>query len=95
MKFTVERNWIDVIGRIWMPNTTAAYRQYVTRHDIDNMKDDNEEITRESLEHWIYLHFGDFSSIQDFHAVIGEQEFDWQDEESEFTFNSCMFSDED
>jgi len=33
---------------------------------------------------------GDFQYVDDFSASIGDQEFQWADEESQFAFSDCM-----
>ncbi len=87
MKFTVERNWIDVIGQIWMPAVTCATRRDLSDYDMRNIG----EPTRENVDRWLALNVGDFQSIADFHAVIGETEIPWEREESELTFIDCMY----
>lgn len=99
MKFTVERNWIEMVGPIWMPATTAAMRKDLSDYDIRNITEiardlfDSEVITRDAIEHWLSLNSGDFSGIDDFYAVIGETEFPWGDEESVCTYLDCMGDD--
>ena len=65
--------------------------------DADITPSSEGEITRESVQRWIDTHTGDFSLIVDWSASIedgGETiEFPWQDEESEFVFNDCVFDD--
>jgi hypothetical protein len=87
MKFTIDRNWIEVIGAIWMPATTCAQRIDLTASDIKNIG----EPTRENVEQWLDTHTGDFHSITDFRAVIGEMDLPWSNEESEFTYHDCMY----
>ena len=91
MKFTIERKWIEVIGVIWMPAVTCAKRIDLSAYDMENIG----EPTRENVEDWLGSHTGDFQSIDDFHAVIGETDIPWKDEESEFTYCDCMFPSED
>lgn len=91
MKFTVERNWVDVVGKIWQPGVgLCAQTRSLTAHDMESIG----EPTRENVSSWVDSHFGDFSSIKDFHAVIGEAVLDWHDEENESIFNDCMFPQE-
>lgn len=90
MKITIERNWIEIIGTIWMPAATCAQRKELSRYDIENIG----EPTRENVEQWLTTHSGDFQSVQDFRAVIGETEIPWANEESEFTYNDCMYAEE-
>jgi hypothetical protein len=120
MKFQVERNWVDVVGKIWMPNATWAQRIDLDSYAIENMledldecescgayhraefggdcRDDSERFTeprvatRGSVERWLATNAGDFSSIQDFHAVVGEVEIEWETEEGEMAFNDRMYA---
>jgi len=102
MKFTVERNWIDVVGGIWMPyGSKCAMRYDLHSYELECIG----KPTRKNVERWIgthigrfrrddrYVHSGDFSSIEDYRAVIGEKEFKWKKEESECIFNDCVYGD--
>ena len=87
MQFTIERNWIEVIGRIWMPATTCAQRIDLTPSDLESIG----EATPGNVGRWLTSHTGDFQSIDDFHAVVGEVDIPWDSEENEITYNDCMF----
>jgi hypothetical protein len=64
------------------------------RYDLNNYDMDNiGEPTRENVDAWLSTHSGDFQSITDFHAVVGETEIDWADAENECVFNDCMCED--
>ena len=83
-----------------MPAISAATETTLTQHDIDNMKDEDDKITRESAERWILLHSGDFQSITDWRADIELSDgtnliFDWAKEDSEMYYNNCMYGNED
>lgn len=86
----VRRAYVEVVGAIWMPTTTAATRYELSGYDLENIG----EFTRENVDKWLSTHAGDFQSIQDFHAVCGEAEIPWADEESELTFADCMYPEE-
>src|SRR4051812_28420627 len=97
-KFVVERNWIECIGSLWMPATTAAKRIDLSSYDLENILACAEklhgksEFTREAVEHWLSLNEGDFRGVEDFAAYItGAPDMPWRDEESECTYNDCMF----
>ena len=88
MKFTVERNWIDVVGGIWWPYGLKCAMTYkLTPYDMENIG----EPTKENIEEWLSTHTGDFSSLDGYHAVIGETEIPFETEELECTFQDCMF----
>jgi len=95
MRHTKIYHEIRVIGKIWMSKCTCAQFLNPSDSDVDNMSDDRGEYTRESVEHWISRHAGDFQSVEDFYAnlAIGDKdvEFDWANEESEGVFNDCMY----
>jgi hypothetical protein len=99
MKFTTRISYVDVIGQIWMPAVTAVMRYNVSSYDLENMRDDNGNITRDSVENWLGCHAGDFQSVTDFSASLedGDETVDlpWADEESELTYGDCMFPEED
>ena len=95
MRYMVVTSKVEVIGQIWMPNATCAM-DYNPR--ADDVRDEDGNITRDSVEFWLMLHSGDFQSITDFRADIADGEtdlvFDWADPESEMTYNDGMFGDE-
>lgn len=86
---------INVIGTIWMPAVTAAYSYSLDAYDVDNMKGDDGKIARREISAWLNTHAGDFQSVEDFEATIGTARYGWADEESEWTFNDCMYPSED
>jgi hypothetical protein len=100
MRYTIRKSVVRVVGRIWMPDTTAA-TTYELRapYDVDNARGDDGRITRESVARWLDMHARDFASVTDFEASIedGDETVDipWASEESELTFSECMFGDED
>ncbi len=90
MKFTVERNWIDVLGRIWMPNVEAAMTYDLGKYEMESIG----APTRENVEEYLTKHAGDFQEIIDFHAVVGETEIAWESEENEIKYNMYMYPEE-
>lgn len=98
MRYTVTTSRVQVVGTIWMPAVVCAMDYTWSTYDVENARDDEGNLTRESVERWLILNSGDFQSIIDFRAdlVDGKNDFvsDWSDEESEFTYNDCMYGDE-
>lgn len=88
---TIRIDEIQVIGVIWMPAVTCAQVIKLTEHDLESIG----ELTRENVEMWLTSHTGDFQSITDFRADIGEWESPWASEESECTFSDCMYGSEE
>ena len=99
MRYTVRTSQVQVIGPIWMPNTTAAMTYTLHAVEISNVRNGYGDITRVSVAAWLDMHAGDFSSVTDFSASIedGENtvEIPWDDEESEAVFNEATFGSED
>jgi hypothetical protein len=93
--YTVRKDYVDVIGRLWMPATVAASRIALSSYDLGNMLEDEDDPTRDEIEAWLATHSGDFSEILDFAASIGTKEIPWADEESELTWADCMYPSED
>ncbi len=91
MRYLVERNFVQVIGTIWMPAATCAMEYPLTAHDVENMG----RFTRDNVEDWLTSHAGDFQEITDFRATFGDEWIEWDSEESEITFNDCVFPSED
>ncbi|CAK0779145.1 hypothetical protein CCP2SC5_880019 [Azospirillaceae bacterium] len=91
MRYTVEHNFVDVIGKIWMPSRIAAYRYNLTKHDIDNIG----KFTRKNILAWLDTHASDFQTIQDFYATIGDKEIGWKNDESGYIFDDCMYGAEE
>lgn len=88
MRYLVERNFVQVIGTIWMPAATCAMEYPLTAADVETI---GLPLTRENVAEWLTTHSGDFQSIEDFRATIGDEWCEWEHEESELTFNDCMF----
>lgn len=84
------RAYVEVLGKIWMPATTAAHSYQLTDYDLSNIG----TFTRDSVEQWLAAHAGDFQSITDFHAVCGEEDIPWKSEESEVAYNDAMYPSE-
>jgi hypothetical protein len=97
MKYTVTKNAIYVIGTIWLPPIVCAQKKELTTYDMENIKDENGKITRDSVERWLSCHSGDFSQVIDFSADFDYEgkhiDIPWsKGEESELTYSDCMFS---
>ncbi len=87
MRYLVEKNFVQVIGSIWQPMAGPCAMEYpLTARDVANI----EKFTRGNVETWLSANSGDFQSIQDFAATIGDEWVEWEREESEITFNDCM-----
>lgn len=92
MRVTIERNFVQVIGTIWQPGVGPCAVEYaLNAHDVESIGD----FTRDNVERWLSTHSGDFQSIADFRATVGDDWIEFADEESELTFNDCMFPSED
>ena len=92
MRYMIERNWVEIIGPIWWPSgAICAQRIELSGHDLENIG----EFTRDNVEEWLCTHSGDFQHVQDFYATAGDIEIPWDDEESEFTYQDCMYPAED
>lgn len=90
MRYQVRKSVIDVVGKIWMPNVTASMRLEPSSYDVENMRDEDGAITRDSVEDWLGSHAGDFRSVIDFAASIedGDSTIDlpWATEDGEFAY---------
>ena len=89
MRYMVERNFVQVVGKIWMPAIKAATEYPLTKYDLKNIGDFN----RENVEQWLCTHAGDFQSIEDFYATAGDKEIPWSNEESEFFYSDAVYGD--
>lgn len=78
MKYTVKASYVDVVGRLWMGGK-ASLRINLSGHDLENMRDDDGQITRETVEQWLSTHSGDFQHTIDFSASIedGDKSLDF------------------
>jgi len=95
MKYTIRKSLVRIVGGIWMPyGAICAIELNLSAYDIENARNENGKLTRESVERWVVTHSGDFSSVLDFYASIedGETtvEIPWKDEENEGTYWDCM-----
>jgi hypothetical protein len=99
MKYTIRKSLINVLGQLWMPSVAGALVIEASTHDVENMRDDEGKITRESVGLWLDSHAGDFSGVIDFSVSIedGEATIDipFSSEENEMTFGDCMYGSEE
>lgn len=99
MRYIVRKNIIQLVGRIWLPPVITGQEIALSQYDVDNCRDENGKITRDSVEQWLCTHSGGFQSILDFFASIEDGnntvEIDWRDQESRFVFEDCTFTVED
>jgi len=86
---------IQVLGYTWMDGIAATIRN-LSSYDLENIENVK---ARDSVQSWIDKNVGDFQSIKDFRADfhIGDENVvhEWQSEESELTFNDCMYPSDD
>ena len=96
MRYTITKNIVQIIGKIWMPSATCGDEITLSEYDMKNATNQDGTIDRESVEQWLMLHSGDFSYVIDFRAdleINGETViFDWNSNDSELIFHDCMFS---
>lgn len=90
MRYTVRLSYIDVLGYIWMPNALCSLRITLTAFDLDNMREPDGLITRESIADWLTVHTGDFREVVDFSASIEDGnvtvDFPWSSKENEMLY---------
>jgi len=88
-----------ILGTAWMPMVPCAMDMELSHYDVENARDDDGKITRESVEAWLSTHAGDFSNITDFYASIEDGsdtvEIAWNSEENQLTYLGCMYPSED
>ena len=83
MRYTVESNFVDVLGHIWQPGVGLChYRYNLTPSDVEQIG----EFTRENVRTWLNSHAGDFSEIVDFQATIGEDWIHFEQSKNESLF---------
>ena len=91
-RYMVERNFVQVLGHLWMPQTIGATEYPVRPSDIATMQHQGTgTLTREMIAEWLGRHAGDFQWVTDFSASIGDDEFPWHNEESASVYNDCMY----
>jgi hypothetical protein len=85
-------NRVQVIGTIWMPNTTCAMDYTLSDNDVESLRDENGIIERSAIAEWLDTHAGDFQSVIDFQADFGDDFVSaWENEENEMIYNDCMY----
>lgn len=98
MKTLIRKSLIQVIGPIWQPAVIGTYCYPLSSYDVENAKDSEGRLTRDSVKLWLGSHAGDFKSITDFHASLedGNETVDipWKDEESECAYLNSMYPQE-
>jgi hypothetical protein len=66
----------------------------LTAHDLEQLRDEQGQITRDDIDCWVSTHAGDFQHVIDFSASIGDEEYPWAEEESEGLYADCMWQEE-
>lgn len=70
-RYIIRHSYVDIVGGIWMPyGAVCSMRMRLSQHDIDDMRDADGKITRESVDRWVSVNSGDFSSLKDWRASI-------------------------
>lgn len=92
MRYTVTRQRIYVLGRMWMPQCMASTVLELSSYDLGNIEDPED---RASVESWLMTHSGDFSEVIDFSADfhIGDKHVihEWaKGEESEVAYSDTL-----
>lgn len=94
MKYMVRKSIVQVLGYLWM-SAKATYEYTLSPHDVENAKDGNGKLTRESVQLWLDSHAGDFHSVIDWHASLEDGsetvEIPWQSEENELTYTDITY----
>jgi hypothetical protein len=87
MRYIVRKSYVIILGYIWMPHVLCSLRVDLSSYDLENMRDEDGHITRESIEQWLTAHSGDFSEVVDFSASIEDGDhtldFPWSSEETQ------------
>jgi hypothetical protein len=93
MRYTVTSSIVRVVGRIWMPSVVCAMDYTLSGYDIENARDEDGNITRDSVQGWLDKNAGDFAEIIDFEGDIedGEVHVDipWETEDGQFAYLDC------
>lgn len=63
---TEVKYFVSVVGQMWLPQIPAAMEITITERDWNVTDADFENLTLEELEHWMYTHTGDLSTIDDY-----------------------------
>lgn len=85
-RYMVERNYVQILGRIWMPPVVAAMERQLSSYDVENIG----KFTRENVREWLIRNAGDFQEILDFRATVGDQWIEWEHEHSGTDYMGCM-----
>jgi hypothetical protein len=99
MRYTVVLSKVRVIGHIWQPGIgTCAMDYSLSDYDLENARDEDGNLTRDSVQDWLDKNAGDFQQVEDFEADLEDGDtsvlIPWADEESEMTYNDCMYPDD-
>lgn len=86
MRYIVERNFVRVLGTIWLVPIRAAMEYPLSRYDAENIG----EFTRENVARWLLTHAGDFQHVEDFWATLGDAVIEWANPESEGIYFACV-----
>jgi hypothetical protein len=93
MIYTVRKDFVRVLGNGWLafnrfgnpshPYPSMAGEILLRESDLEQIGD---FLTRSNIDRWLATNSGDFSSITDWSASIGEHEIPFEREESESVY---------
>lgn len=93
MKYTVRKSVVEIVGRIWLPPVVCNQTRTLSDYDVENCRDEAGNITRESVERWVFTNCGDFQEVIDFAASIEDGpetvNIAWASEAGEEAFIGC------
>jgi antirestriction protein len=69
MRYVVRKSIIEVLGVIWMPSVECGQLLTLSGYDVENAKDDEGRLTRESVEHYR----GHYTSEEAFAEELAEE----------------------
>ena len=87
---------VSVIGEIWQPGVICAMDYTMSPQDVAEVFSLSSGLTfSEAIGEWLTSRTLDFSSVQDFRVELPGCEIPWLHEESELTYNDCMYGQEE
>ena len=97
MRYVKVVSYINVLGYLWMPSACTAQSLSPSAYDIENMRNDDGTIDRQSISDWLDKNTGDFSQVLDFECSIavgdGTIDYAWQTEDNGMKYADCIGED--
>ena len=90
MRYMVENNFVNIVGRMWLPPVMGATSYSLSDYDLKIIG----KFTRKNVWKWLATRAGDFQEVIDFYATAGDTEIEWENLENKEIFDKAFYGED-